>query len=406
MRTWQPSEATVLDEEQPAGPGVLSGDAAEIDVGEVLEAFRDGSRTGAPARTLFDPLVRCLRGPVAPVVTAPCPVCDGEAGEPQFEIDGFKHRLVRCLDCGTGRLWPLPSTAEIARFYPSEYYGAAGAKFRPIIERAVRTIAAARARRLARGLPAAARVLDVGCGRGVLLGALADRGCEVHGFEISPTAVLGADSRTHLRIAECLAAACYPAEFFDEVILCHVLEHLPDPRETLLEVRRILKPRGRLVVAVPNLSSLQARWMGPAWFHLDLPRHLYHFPQTALQRLLARCGFESHSARHFALDQNVFGWLQSLLNRAAPSSRNGLYAILRNGSANTPSLLRVARACRLLLGAACTAPLAVLLSLVEPVLRRGGTITIQAHKAHMIPGSTEIQSRDSERRRCPHPGCG
>ena len=75
-------------------------------------------------------------------------------------------------------------------------------------------------------------------------------------------------------------------------MIWHVLEHLHDPKGALLEARRILRPGGRLVVAVPNFSSLQARWAGAAWFHLDLPRHLWHFPLAALRRLLADCGFE------------------------------------------------------------------------------------------------------------------
>ena len=70
----------------------------------------------------------------------------------------------------------------------------------------------------------------------------------------------------------------------DQVIVWHVLEHLDEPRATVAEIRRITRPGGRLIVAVPNYSSLQARWAGAAWFHLDLPRHLHHFPVGRRQR--------------------------------------------------------------------------------------------------------------------------
>ena len=63
----------------------------------------------------------------------------------------------------------------------------------------------------------------------------------------------------------------------------------------------------RLIVAVPNFSSWQARWAGAAWFHLDLPRHLFHFPLPALRRLLEECGLACRSEHHFSLRQNPFG---------------------------------------------------------------------------------------------------
>ena len=177
--------------------------------------------------------------------------------------------------------------------------------------------------------PPGARVLDVGCGRGVALRALAGAGLEAHGFERSDNAVRGIDPRVQVRIADDLAAANYPAEYFDTVIIWHVLEHVGNPREVLCEVGRILKPGGQVIVAVPNYSSIQSRWAGGAWFHLDLPRHLFHFPVAGLRQLLEQCGFECRSEHHFSLRQNPFGWIQSVLNRTARLPRNGLYVMLQ-----------------------------------------------------------------------------
>ena len=80
----------------------------------------------------------------------------------------------------------------------------------------------------------------------MVLGALANREFEVHGFEISQTAAQGADPRAQIRIADDLKEARYLTDCFDQVILWRVLEHLPNPRETLEEIHWILKPGGRL----------------------------------------------------------------------------------------------------------------------------------------------------------------
>jgi 2-polyprenyl-3-methyl-5-hydroxy-6-metoxy-1,4-benzoquinol methylase len=274
----------------------------------------------------------------------------------------------------------MPSIDQLQEFYPGEYYGEPGAKFQPLIERMVRLVGARHIGFLSRSLAPRARVLDVGCGRGVVLSELADRGFEVHGVEMSLAAARGADPRAHIRIAPRLADAGYESESFDQVVIWHVLEHLGDPRGTLEEVRRILRPGGRLIVAVPNFSSAQARWAGPAWFHLDLPRHLYHFPLDALRHLLRVTGFEVESAHHFSLRQNPFGWIQSALNRCTSLPRSGLYTLLqRRGPRSDPpfaSRIRWSLLPWLVIGA----PLAVLASLLATLVRSGATVHLVARR--------------------------
>lgn len=307
-----------------------------------------------------------------------CPVCDGTESIPCFEIEGLSSRLVECTRCGTGRLDPLPSDAEVLDFYPPQYYGDLGNKFRAPIESLVHWVGVRHASFLASGLPRGSRVLDVGCGRGVILGALADRGLETHGFEVSEAAARGVDPRAKICVAPRLEDANYPDAHFDGVIIWHVLEHVRDPRRTLETIRRILRPGGRLVIAVPNFGSPQARWAGPAWFHLDLPRHLYHFPLPALRRLLERTGFGIRSEHHFSLRQNPFGWLQSWQNRSKEFPRNGLYTLLyrRSPGEAPPFDARTRR--RLMLGLALGAAPALAATLVETAARRGGTVHIVA----------------------------
>jgi 2-polyprenyl-3-methyl-5-hydroxy-6-metoxy-1,4-benzoquinol methylase len=275
----------------------------------------------------------------------------------------------------------MPSGKAVREFYPDEYYGEPGTKFQPVIEALVRWVGARHTAFLSRGLAAGGRILDVGCGRGVVLRALADRGFDVHGNEISAEAARGADPRTEIRIAPSLAEAGYPEAFFDEVLIWHVLEHLPDPRGTLAEAHRILRPGGRLIVAVPNFSSLQASWTGAAWFHLDLPRHLHHFPLSALRDLLGSTGFVVDSEHHFSLRQNPFGWIQSIMNFFPRLPRNGLYTLLHQRSQGQPPPFDGPTRRRLWAWLLLSTPIALALTVLETLLRSGATVHLVAHRA-------------------------
>lgn len=323
---------------------------------------------------------RVPAGTDMPVTVAACPVCEGRSARPTFTINGLTSQVVVCEQCGLGSLHPMPSEARIADFYPREYYGETGEKFEPLVEKMVRIVAARHAKFLVNGLQPGDRILDVGCGRGVLLRAFADLGFEGHGIEISEAAAEGADPRLHIRIENHLRQAEYDDGFFDRIVIWHVLEHLTDPGETLQEIHRILKPGGRVIVAVPNFSSLQARWAGPAWFHLDLPRHLYHFPVAALQTLLQNRSFECRAEHHFSLRQNPFGWVQSALNRSRSLPRNSLYTLLQlaggHDSSNFDSGVRL----RLRLAYYLGMPIALGLTLLTTLFRTGATIHIVAEK--------------------------
>ena len=332
----------------------------------------------AGTAALYQHDVRASAEPAVTERVSPCPICSAESAVRRFEVGGMAEKVVVCTECGLGRLYPELNSDRLRALYPDEYYGEPGRKFQPLIEGLVRAVGERHISFLSRELPPGARILDVGCGRGVTLGALAAKGFEVHGLEISAEAARGADPRVEIRIAENLKAAEYRSASFDQVIIWHVLEHLNDPVGTLREAHRILKPGGRLIVAVPNFSSLQARCTGAAWFHLDLPRHLYQFPLSALRQLLILSGFQVRSVHQFSLRQNPFGWIQSLLNRFERLPRNGLYVLLhrRPPGAPLPYDARIRRWLRfwLIVGA----PFALGAAFIAAALRSGATVHVVA----------------------------
>jgi SAM-dependent methyltransferase len=299
--------------------------------------------------------------------------------EPFLRIDS-EFSLARCESCGLVATFPPVPPSEIGRYYPAQYYGAANRRFNPVMERLIPFFRNRRAQTIERFLPKG-RIVDVGCGRGILPELMRQRGWEAHGVEFSETAARHAREVLGLPVfVGDFVQSPYADSSFDVVVLWHVLEHLSDPVAALRKSRQILKPGGLLVIAVPNFDSLQARMSGRHWFHLDVPRHYYHFGLRVLRRLLESNGFAIVNVSHMSLEQNLFGWIQSLLDRFG-LPHNSLYDILKNRSARSlpypfrdapvPSILNF-----LLLPVVF--PLAVFLFLAEIALRRGGTIEIYA----------------------------
>jgi 2-polyprenyl-3-methyl-5-hydroxy-6-metoxy-1,4-benzoquinol methylase len=131
-------------------------------------------------------------------------------------------------------------------------------------------------------------ILDVGCGYGDLLLYYKSRGMICTGVDFSETAVARGREYGLNVLHGSLQSQQFQDACFDKVVLCHSLEHVPDPKQVIVEVRRLLKPGGTLQVAVPNGGSDA---FGPNWRHLSFPLHLYHFTESSLLSCLSEAGF-------------------------------------------------------------------------------------------------------------------
>jgi len=155
---------------------------------------------------------------------------------------------------------------------------------------------------LALHLPAVpgGRVLEIGCGAGDSLRALGELGWQAEGVDLDPeVARVAAQRGLTVRVGDVFAPA-YAAETFDAVAMIHALEHVPRPLATLAEVRRILRPGGRLVIVTPNADSLGHRVLGGSWRGLEPPRHLQVFGPAALRRVARDAGFGAVTLRSSA----------------------------------------------------------------------------------------------------------
>lgn len=136
------------------------------------------------------------------------------------------------------------------------------------------------------------KILDVGCGSGAKLYGLKKRGWDVYGVDTSLDAVDFAKKKLNLEkvYLGTIESKKFPPGFFNAVLLSHVIEHLQDPKKTLREIKRILKPEGLLIITTPNFASLNSKIFRQFWFPLETPRHLYLFTPSTLIKLLSSVG--------------------------------------------------------------------------------------------------------------------
>jgi 2-polyprenyl-3-methyl-5-hydroxy-6-metoxy-1,4-benzoquinol methylase len=136
------------------------------------------------------------------------------------------------------------------------------------------------------------RLLEVGCGTGADLEWARQRGWDVHGLELSESAVEIANKRGLDVQRLTFEDASLPADSFDCIIMSQVLEHLYSPKLALQRCQQILRRGGLLLVAVPKFDSWTRHALGNYWHNLQFPVHLHHFNQPVLERMVRDAGFQ------------------------------------------------------------------------------------------------------------------
>ncbi len=167
-------------------------------------------------------------------------------------------------------------------------------------------------------------MLDVGCSTGFFLDEAKKRGWQVQGVELSLWAAGIAREKFGIEVINStLKQANLPDNSYDIIVLHDTIEHVFDPRDLLVEIRRILKPSGVVYINTPDIHSLASRFLKAKWWGINR-HHLFYFSKKTLNRLLEAAGFRSIRWGLYARSFTLKYWLE----RAKPYNRN-IYNLLK-----------------------------------------------------------------------------
>ncbi len=195
--------------------------------------------------------------------------------------------IYRCAGCRFAFVAPTPTQAELDHYYDQQY-AVPLERDASKPERHARRLDGLERWKRQRG-----RLLEIGSSYGHALAQARERGWQVTGVELSPTASVHARTTFGLDVwsSDVISAPFEPASF-DAVMMWHVLEHTQNPRAQLLHLRSLLRPGGVLALRVPNLGGIGARLTGRSWMWVCPPTHLWYWTPATLSRMLHTLGFE------------------------------------------------------------------------------------------------------------------
>lgn len=316
-----------------------------------------------------------------------CPIC-GSADIVEYYrgvsdyMTGEKFDVSRCRACDVGFTNPQPRSME--KYYPRKYR-----RYNNVVQAVLGTLYRLRVSRWDRLFRTPGSALEIGCGDGLMLDALRKKGWTVAGTERTEEMADVARKNLGLKVHVGGAGQIPADEAYELIILFQVLEHLNDPLDTLKQCAAHLKPDGKLLVALPNLASWQSRYAKSLWFHLDVPRHLFHFSPTSLGHAMRLAGLAVTRTSFVSFEHDPYGWVQSILNKMTGDRNRLTRLLMRVDELSVRHLFSVAAASVLALPG-------LTLSWVSWLLNRGAIIQVACeHESNDARTASKSRSIDA-----------
>jgi 2-polyprenyl-3-methyl-5-hydroxy-6-metoxy-1,4-benzoquinol methylase len=231
-----------------------------------------------------------------------CPCCSSTAIYPALSakdhtVSGELFEIWHCDDCTVRFTQNVPDASSIAPYYRSANYVSHSDTEKGLVNRLyhmVRNHTLHSKKKLVQQVTnkRTGSLLDVGAGTGAFANTMQLAGWKVRALEPDDTARKNAAGKYGLQLESSEKLFALDTAHFDVITMWHVLEHVHDLHTYLAQFQKLLKPGGKLVIAVPNYTSHDAKAYGDYWAAYDVPRHLYHFSPKSMELLVNDNGFE------------------------------------------------------------------------------------------------------------------
>ena len=264
-----------------------------------------------------------------------CPICNSPEAMPFLScadntVSRETFAIEQCNSCGFKYTNPRPDENKLGDYYKSENYVSHSNTKKGFINSAyqlVRKYTLIKKLQLISHYHKTGKILDIGCGTGEFLKLFKDAKWQTAGIEPDPDALKMAVKNYDLDIKQEVEIKNLETASFDIITMWHVLEHVPKLNERIEDLKRLIKPNGIIVIAVPNCTSLDAKIYKEHWAAYDLPRHLYHFSPKDIDTI-----FKNHDLKVFRVLPMIFdSFYVSMLSEKYKKGKLNIIRALWNG---------------------------------------------------------------------------
>lgn len=271
-----------------------------------------------------------------------CPWCDSEKTQIHLWLkDEFltheEFQIHECLHCGLLFTEPRPDKDKIGAYYKSnEYYSHQENKkgFVPKLYERIKTINLKHKYKIATTGLKIGKMLDIGCGVGDFLHTAEQRGWKCMGVEPSEDATTIAKKRIKAEITSSEDLEQIPDETFDVITMWHVLEHIDNLQWQISQLQRLIKKDGRIVIAVPNYKSYDAKYYKDKWAAYDVPRHLNHFKKETIVKIFKDNGLNLDSVDKLRWDAYYISYMsEQYQHHSLPLLKGAIRGFVSNNKA-------------------------------------------------------------------------
>lgn len=229
-----------------------------------------------------------------------CLICDNKdisflLNTKDHFLSGETFSLFKCNSCGLISTFPAPDENHIASYYKSEKYISHSSKpatFFEFIYQGVRHFTLNKKADLTKKYAHGKKLLDIGCATGEYLQTCRKKGFDVFGVEPNQKARETAFANHGLIIEDLDGLNTFKPATFDVISMWHVLEHVHDINERMVQLNRLMTEDGVAIIALPNSESYDAGYYKELWAAYDVPRHLFHFSKKSFTTLAEKHGFK------------------------------------------------------------------------------------------------------------------